>query len=830
MRLGFLMRWAGRDLRQRWLQVMAIALIIALGTGVFAGLGGQESWRIASMDESYSMLDMYDLRMSLMPGSRLPQEEAVEVFSQVAGVKTVEPRLLLDTQVEAVGSDPEILVVGQIMGVETHDGGPHVNRVFVEEGGRDLTEADRNQAVLELKFGRYHGIEPGDRLRLSAGLEAEVVGLGQMPEYFMVMPAGEIGFFMGEASFAAVVLPLATVQEHYQLPGQINDVLFVLEEGADPIAVASDIERTAEGAFPGVGVSINTREEDPVHNLLYSDAVEDQVMLDFFAIVLLAGAALAAFNLAGRIVESQRRQIGIGMALGVPRSVIAVRPLLVGLQIGVLGTAFGLVAGVLFTRWFGRLMDELAPLPYWSGTLLHWPSFIAAGLLGVLLPLLATAYPVWRAVRTPPLDAIHGHLIARSSGLNRWLKGVPLPGDTFVQMPLKNALRSARRSGLTVLGIATAVILLTLFLGLLDTFSATLGQADSSITYRSPERLTVHLTGFHPIDDPLLGEIADLTAPDGRPLLAETEAGLSLLGRLRAPGMEGNDAIGTTLEYFDPESVIWHPALLSDEEDDQGGSAAYRDTPALIVSEKMAADLGVEVGDTALLEHPLREGVAEVGIAESRVTIAGIHDSPVRSVSYVDRTQEPFTGLEGATNTLMVVPADGVEPEAVRRALFGQPGVASVQSVQEIVEAFDDILELFTSILRVIQGVVIALAFLIAYNATTINIDDRMREIATMFAYGVSRRTVIWVQMGENLLLGLLATGVGLAAGYPILRQFMAARMESMLEDIGLVVNIAPVTVVLIVVMSAGVVALAPLANYRRVKRIDVPSTLRVME
>ena len=38
--------------------------------------------------------------------------------------------------------------------------------------------------------------------------------------------------------------------------------------------------------------------------------------------------------------------------------------------------------------------------------------------------------------------------------------------------------------------------------------------------------------------------------------------------------------------------------------------------------------------------------------------------------------------------------------------------------------------------LRVIQGVVVILAFLIAYNATSINIDDRQREIATMFVFG----------------------------------------------------------------------------------------------
>ena len=53
--------------------------------------------------------------------------------------------------------------------------------------------------------------------------------------------------------------------------------------------------------------------------MLYDDIEGDQRLYDIFAVLILAGAAFAAFNLAGRIVEAQRREIGIGMALGVPR-------------------------------------------------------------------------------------------------------------------------------------------------------------------------------------------------------------------------------------------------------------------------------------------------------------------------------------------------------------------------------------------------------------------------------------------------------------------------------------------------------------------------------
>ena len=33
-------RWIARDLRQRWLLIVAIALVLALGTGTYAALTG----------------------------------------------------------------------------------------------------------------------------------------------------------------------------------------------------------------------------------------------------------------------------------------------------------------------------------------------------------------------------------------------------------------------------------------------------------------------------------------------------------------------------------------------------------------------------------------------------------------------------------------------------------------------------------------------------------------------------------------------------------------------------------------------------------------------
>jgi putative ABC transport system permease protein len=821
MKPTFLLRWAWRDLRLRWLQVVAIALIIALGTSVFAGLGGQESWRIESMDMSYEALQMHDIRVRLVAGSLVSQDEALAVLEAIDGVQRIEPRMILDTLVDASTDDETILVSGQLVGVDVNQGGPYIDRIHIDADGRSLTAEDSGGAVLELKFARYYGLAPGARFVLAGGHELEVIGLGQSPEYFQIMPADQTGFaMMGESDMAVVFVPLTWAQEFNQSRGMVNTLTFSLDEGADREAARAEIERRLADAFPTIGVQTTYGEDDPVRTFLYADAEEDQVMLNMIALAFLLGAALAAFNLAGRIVESQRRQIGIGMAMGMPRLTLAIRPLLMGLQIAIIGTVLGLLFGLGFTHLFGVVTTEFMPLPYWAGTLLHPPSFMRAAALGVILPVVATLIPVWRAVRAEPLEAIHGHLTARSSGLNRWLKGVHLPGNSFAQMPLRNALRSPRRTLLTALGISAAVMLLIMFFGLLDTFVGTLDQSTQAFLYRSPERMIVSLNSFYPVEHEYVRGVTGLRTDDGRPLLAEIEPRLMLGGHLSNEEQE----IETLIEFVPADSPLWTPNIV------EGNLRRADNLPAIVISQKMADDLGVSVGDTLTMNHPRREGLAAFGIVSSTLRVGGIHDNPIRGFSYIEMENDSMTGLSGMTNVLVAMPGDGVRADQVRQALFGHPAVVATQAAADLSQSFDDLLSMFILMLRIIQGVVLLMAFLIAFNSTSINIDDRMREVATLFAFGVRPRTVMWTQIGENLILGVLGTAIGGWLGWVALNRMLIARMDVMLEEIGMLIMLSPISIIAGLVLGVAVVGLTPLTSMRKLARIDIPSTLRVME
>jgi putative ABC transport system permease protein len=140
---GLWLRWSWRDLRARWLQVVAIALIIALGTGVFSGLGGQKTWRIDSMNLSYDRMRMHDVKMTLSGGGFVDDAALRAALDGIEGVAAVDTRLVVSTLVDASTDEDVILVEGRLVGMSVAEGGAPVNRVFVGDGdGRETWNPD----------------------------------------------------------------------------------------------------------------------------------------------------------------------------------------------------------------------------------------------------------------------------------------------------------------------------------------------------------------------------------------------------------------------------------------------------------------------------------------------------------------------------------------------------------------------------------------------------------------------------------------------------------------------------------------------------------------
>jgi len=813
-RLGLLLRWSGRDLRARWVQVAAIALIIALGSGFYSGLSSTSEWRRQSYDASYAATQPADLRLTLATGSFVPADTLRDVARQIpdrSGVIAASPRLGGPVQVDASTRTQTIIVPGSILGVDVTGADGAVSLPTAVKG-RSLAPADDGRAVvlLDPHMARFYHLPAAGRLELSGGRTVRYVGLGSTPEGFVVID--QAGHQSSAADYAPLVTSLATAQQILDQPGQANDLAIRLAPGADASAVQAQIDRAMATAAPGVGYSWTTRAQDPARVLLYSGVDNTQRLYTIFAVLLLAGAAFGAFNLMVRIIEAQRREIGVAMALGTPPARIALRPLLLGLEVAVAGAALGVGIGLLLAELFGSVLRSAEPLPVWV-TSFQVGVFLRGTALGVLVPLVAVILPVRRAVRVAPIDAIRTTAVSAGGvGLSPRLARLRLPGNSIAQIPVRNVLRSTRRSILTALGIAATITVLVALMGLVDSFFTTIDLARTVIADDAGTRSLVALDRFHLVDDPQVRAIRS------SPVIKQSTADIRVVGSVRS----STASLDVVVEIADLRHGLWSPPLSA--------GAMTGTEPGLVLAEKAAHDLGVKPGDTITLHHPRRDGLTSYTFVDSRVRVLGLTPLPLRFIVFTDASAAQLMNLQGTTNLLTVSRARGVSDETFMRTIYALPGVGSVTSPSTTVRAISSQLDEILGILRIVDGALVLLAALIAFNSTAINVDERAREQATMFAFGLPVRSVLGIAVAESVITGLAGTLLGIGLGRLVLSWIVTRLLPDVVPDIGVVDHVAWSTAAVALALGVLAVSAAPLLSYRRLAHMDIPSTLRVME
>ena len=189
--------WVWRDLRSQWVAVVAIGFVLAIGAGVYSGLGSTATWLRTSYDHSFDELSIHDIRFELSSGTFTDQgqlREAVESASQGVALSVAE-RLVVDSQVDTAGatSDGGTLVVARLVGMDL-TGSVGVDELWLRDGSAAAG------AVVEAKFADAAGIDATGTLLAAGGASIEYSGTGLIPEDFYyegppgsLLSLGELG-------------------------------------------------------------------------------------------------------------------------------------------------------------------------------------------------------------------------------------------------------------------------------------------------------------------------------------------------------------------------------------------------------------------------------------------------------------------------------------------------------------------------------------------------------------------------------------------------------------------------------------------------------------
>ena len=254
------------------------------------------------------------------------------------------------------------------------------------------------------------GVSLGDFVTLVSPRGASTpFGTAPRTRPYRIAAIFELG--MSEYDRSMLFMPLPEAQRYFSKPGQVDVLELVV---TDPEKIDEQV-KLMKATLPA-----------PLHYATWRDRnetfftvleVERTVMFIILSLIVLV-AALNIISGIMMLVKDKGRDIAILRTMGATKGAIMRVFLITGASIGVVGTLAGLVLGVVFCFYIEEIRQFVQSL---TGTTLmdpkvyyltRLPADIDVGettwivAFALILTLLATLYPSWRASKLDPVEAL----------------------------------------------------------------------------------------------------------------------------------------------------------------------------------------------------------------------------------------------------------------------------------------------------------------------------------------------------------------------------------------------------------------------------------------
>ena len=373
----------------------------------------------------------------------------------------------------------------------------------------------------------------------------------------------------------------------------------------------------------------------------------------------------------------------------------------------------------------------------------------------------------------------------------------PLPFLTKVA--LRNIWRYKKRLLVMLLGIGGSTALLVAGFGLADSIKPLADYQFEQISLYDYE-----ITFADPLDGEALAAFTERNADKINSMMTMHQSEQSVESE--------HGAHTATLHVSD--SLEGFIALVHD-----GMTVTFPGAGEVVINSRLADTLRVHVGDalTVGTDH-----------GEIEVKVSGIADNYIGNVVYLStQTYQDATGASPEIRTALAFAPEGAELDRTAAQLRGDEAVAYLEAGADTQNMLGTMMQSMNYVVIVVIICAGALAYIVLFNLTNINITERTREIATLRVIGLYRTETRRYVMTENYVLSVLGALLGMPAGI-LLHRFVMSKI--VVDAIAFPVIINPISFLYSFVLTVLFAVLVGLALRPRIDRIDMAESLKSVE
>lgn len=527
-----------------------------------------------------------------------------------------------------------------------------------------------------------------------------------------------------------------------------------------------------------------------------------------FPAIFFLVAALVSLTTMTRMVEEQRLQIGTMKALGYSQSAIAGKFIGYALSASLIGSVLGIFVGSYLLPYvilsaYGMLYTNMTVmlLP------IQWDLSAFALLIAVLCTVAATYAACYAEFRSTPASLMRP--ASPPQGRRVFLERIPALWKrlSFSQKAtFRNLFRYKKRFFMTIFGIGACMGLLLVAFGLRNSIAEivdkqyeTVWTYDTSVSFDNddPEALAGVEEGLQ-------------TAQDVRTILPVQQTSLDA----RANGVT-KSAYVFIPEHLEDLSEIVHL------QNRQTGEAIALEDGSVVVTEKLARLLSLEVGDEITL---LREETEEV-----TATVSAIAENYLYHYVYMTPAtyEQLFHEAPEYSTVFLRTDVEQEGEDAMAEELLAIDGITGVSFVSDLQTQVSDMMRSLDMVVVVLVVSAGLLAFIVLYNLNNISIIERRRELATLKVLGFYDGEVAAYIYRENIWLTLIGMVLGVGIGF-VLHKFIIRTCEVDMIMFGQSIRLDSYLYSILLTVLFSV--LVNLFMFFKLRKIDMVESLKSVE